>query len=113
MADNTTNYNSVTTLHRRILKAYPTAKVLEDFRIEDNARGTVILALWNTEKLGAQPEPSALADIDMESTIANAEADVARRNSYGEWREQLDEIYHDMDAWKARITTIKNNNPKT
>jgi hypothetical protein len=26
--------------------------------------------------------------------------------------EQLDEIYHNIDAWKTRIQSIKDNNPK-
>jgi hypothetical protein len=36
-----------------------------------------------------------------------------RRNEYGNWQSQLDEIYHNgIDSWKARITNIKLNNPK-
>ena len=35
-----------------------------------------------------------------------------RRNAYGSWNEQLDEIYHDIDAWKARIAKVKSDNPK-
>jgi hypothetical protein len=36
-----------------------------------------------------------------------------RRAKYGSWNDQLDEIYHDIDAWKARLQTIKTNNPKS
>lgn len=35
-----------------------------------------------------------------------------RRKSYGDIGEQLDEIYKDIDAWKARIKKIKDDNPK-
>jgi hypothetical protein len=35
-----------------------------------------------------------------------------RRNAYGDIGEQLDEIYKDIDAWKARIKSIKDANPK-
>ncbi|BCV04499.1 MAG: hypothetical protein CM15mV87_330 [Caudoviricetes sp.] len=32
--------------------------------------------------------------------------------SMGLWNDQLDEIYHDIDAWKKRIASVKSNNPK-
>ena len=35
-----------------------------------------------------------------------------RRLAYGDVGEQLDEIYKDIDAWKARIKKIKDDNPK-
>ena len=35
-----------------------------------------------------------------------------RRQAYGDWNDQLDEIYKDIDAWKARIKKIKDDNPK-
>jgi len=35
-----------------------------------------------------------------------------RKNAYGDIGEQLDEIYKDIDAWKARIKSIKDANPK-
>ena len=35
-----------------------------------------------------------------------------RRLAYGNIGEQLDEIYKDIDAWKARIKSIKDANPK-
>ena len=38
---------------------------------------------------------------------------VNRRNEYGSIVSQLDEIFHNgLDAWKARISEIKLNNPK-
>jgi len=37
---------------------------------------------------------------------------VTRKNLYGDIGEQLDEIYKDIDAWKARIQSIKDANPK-
>ena len=36
-----------------------------------------------------------------------------RKQSYGDWREQLDEIYHNIDDWKTRIKSIKDENPKS
>ena len=35
-----------------------------------------------------------------------------RRAAYGNIGDQLDEIYKDIDAWKARIKKIKDDNPK-
>ena len=35
-----------------------------------------------------------------------------RKAAYGDIGDQLDEIYKDMDAWKARIKAIKDANPK-
>ena len=35
-----------------------------------------------------------------------------RRLAYGNIGDQLDEIYKDIDAWKARIKSIKDANPK-
>jgi hypothetical protein len=35
-----------------------------------------------------------------------------RKAAYGDIGEQLDEIYKDIDAWKARIKSIKDANPK-
>ncbi len=46
---------------------------------------------------------------DVES---NLQVDATRREAYGTWGDQLDEIYHDIEAWKTRIAGIKSNNPK-
>ena len=35
-----------------------------------------------------------------------------RKSAYGDIGEQLDEIYKDIDAWKARKKSIKDANPK-
>ena len=36
-----------------------------------------------------------------------------RQSAYPDWREQLDQIYHEgIDAWKASIKKIKDDNPK-
>ena len=36
-----------------------------------------------------------------------------RKAAYGDIGDQLDEIYRDIDAWKARIKKIKDDNPKS
>tara|TARA_R110000796_G_scaffold59119_1_gene136265 strand:- start:864 stop:1103 length:240 start_codon:yes stop_codon:yes gene_type:complete len=35
-----------------------------------------------------------------------------RKRLYGSWESQLDEIFHDIEAWKTRIQKIKTENPK-
>ena len=67
---------------------------------------------WNLDI--AQPTDEQLASYETAANTAeaNAQVDATRRSQYGSWNEQLDEIYHDIDAWKTRIQTIKDNNPK-
>jgi len=36
----------------------------------------------------------------------------ARANSYDPIPEQLDQIYHDMDGWKAKVKAVKDKYPK-
>jgi len=36
-----------------------------------------------------------------------------RKAAYGDIGDQLDEIYKDIDAWKARIKKVKDDNPKS
>jgi hypothetical protein len=68
---------------------------------------------WNVSGL-AQPTDAQLDALDAQATTleSNNQVDVTRRKEYGNWKDQLDEIYHDIDAWKARLLTIKNSNPK-
>tara|TARA_R110000803_G_scaffold205541_1_gene272307 strand:- start:267 stop:533 length:267 start_codon:yes stop_codon:yes gene_type:complete len=35
-----------------------------------------------------------------------------RTEEYGKVTDQLDEIYHDIDAWKLRIAGVKTSHPK-
>ena len=35
-----------------------------------------------------------------------------RITEYGSWQDQLDEIFHDIDAWKTRIAKVKTDIPK-
>lgn len=45
-------------------------------------------------------------------TEYNLNIDRIRILQYGDWKQQLDEIYHDIDSWKLRIKKIKSDNPK-
>ena len=33
-------------------------------------------------------------------------------STLGNWQDEFDMIYHDIDAWKAKIKKIKDDNPK-
>jgi len=68
---------------------------------------------WNA-KDKAKPTDEQLNAFESEATKLenNSNADAKRRTSYGSWNEQLDEIYHNIDNWKARIKKIKDDNPK-
>ena len=68
---------------------------------------------WNLDI--AQPTSAQLDSYETAGNTAesNATVDATRRQAYGSWNDQLDEIYHDMDAWKARIEKIKTDNPKS
>ena len=87
---------------------------LNDVKLQDDSNGQgAYIAEWNLDI--AQPTDAQLATYETAANTAesNATVDATRRNEYGNIGDQLDEIYHDIDAWKARILTVKNNNPKS
>ena len=85
---------------------------LNDVMLQDDGNGAYIKE-WNLDI--AQPTDAQLASYETaaNTTEANAQVDAARRQAYGSWGDQLDEIYHNIDAWKTRIQGIKDNNPKS
>ena len=85
---------------------------LNDVLLQDDGQGAYIKE-WNLDI--AQPTDEQLASYEAAANTAeaNAQVDATRRKAYGDIGEQLDEIYHDMDAWKARIQQIKTDNPKS
>ena len=98
------------------IKIYLDRKVdfTKDVRLEDASDGEgAYIAEWNVAE--AQPTEEQLNNLEAEATTleSNNQVDSTRRTEYGSWNDQLDEIYHDMDAWKARLLTIKNSNPKS
>jgi len=85
-----------------------------DVKVQDDSNGQgVYIAEWNLDI--AQPTDEQLASYETVANTAeaNAQVDATRRQAYGSWGDQLDEIYHDIEAWKTRIQTVKNNNPKS
>ena len=68
---------------------------------------------WSVDGL-TKPTDSQLASYDTAgNTIEkNNTVRATRKTAYGDIGDQLDEIYKDIDAWKARIKKIKDDNPK-
>ena len=86
---------------------------LNDVKLQDDSNGQgVYIAEWNLDI--AQPTDAQLASYETAANTAeaNAQVDAARRNAYGNIGDQLDEIYHDLEAWKSRIAQVKADNPK-
>ena len=90
---------------------------LNDVKLQDDMVGGVsnpYIKEWNVSGL-AQPTDEQLASYETAANTAesNATVDATRISQYGSWGDQLDEIYHDIDAWKTRIQSVKDNNPKS
>jgi len=86
----------------------------KDVILQDDSDGKgAYIKEWNVAE--AQPTDAQLDALDAQATTleSNNQVDSTRRKEYGSWNDQLDEIYHDIDAWKARLQTIKTNNPKS
>jgi hypothetical protein len=62
----------------------------------------------------AKPTDEQLATYNSAATTEenNNVIRATRKSAYGDIGDQLDEIYKDIDAWKARIKSIKDANPK-
>ena len=62
----------------------------------------------------AKPTDAQLTSADTQATKDENNHVIrrTRKAAYGDIGEQLDEIYKDIDAWKARIKKIKDDNPK-
>ena len=93
--------------------------------IEDNSK------IWDDTKVSLQddgsgpyiktwtysfdkPDNSKIAEYETAGNTeeTNNQVKATRRAAYGNIGDQLDEIYKDIDAWKARIKKIKDDNPK-
>jgi len=79
-----------------------------------NDTGTDYIKEWNITSEKAKPTDSQLNALASEAVKLknNYAIKKTRKTAYGDIGEQLDEIYKDIDAWKARIKKIKDDNPK-
>ena len=71
------------------------------------------IKVWSYDGL-AKPTDDQLNSYNSAATTEenNNVIRATRKNLYGDIGDQLDEIYKDIDAWKARIKSIKDANPK-
>tara|TARA_B100001175_G_scaffold195016_1_gene165508 strand:- start:259 stop:588 length:330 start_codon:yes stop_codon:yes gene_type:complete len=87
---------------------------MKDVMLQDDSDGNgAYIKEWNLDI--AQPTDAQLSAQESAANKeeANAQVRSTRRTAYGDIGEQLDEIYKDIDAWKARIKSIKDANPKS
>ena len=86
---------------------------MKDVMLQDDSDGNgAYIKEWNLDI--AQPTSAQLDSYETAGNTAesNATVDATRRKAYGTWGDQLDEIYHDIEAWKTRIAGVKSDNPK-
>jgi len=84
-----------------------------DVMLQDDGDGVVYIKEWNLDI--AEPTDEQLASYETAGNTEEANSTViaTRKNLYGTWESQLEEIYDDgIDSWKARIQQIKTDNPK-
>ena len=86
---------------------------LSDVLLQDDGNGAYIKE-WNVDGVD-KPTDSQLDSYEAAANTdeANAVVDSTRKQAYGDIGEQLDEIYHDIDAWRTRIAKVKSDNPKS
>jgi len=86
----------------------------KDVMLQDDSDGKgAYIKEWNLDI--AQPTDAQLSahETAADTEEANAQVRSTRKAAYGDIGEQLDEIYKDIDSWKARIKSIKDANPKS
>ena len=84
-----------------------------DVMLQDDSDGNgAYIKEWNLDI--AQPTEAQLSAQESSANTeeANNVVRATRKAAYGNIGDQLDEIYKDIDAWKARIKKIKDDNPK-
>jgi len=72
------------------------------------------IASWSVDGL-EKPTDEQLASYETagDTEETNNTVRATRKAAYGDIGDQLDEIFKDIDAWKARIQGIKDANPKS
>ena len=87
---------------------------MKDVMLQDDSNGKgAYIKEWNLAI--AQPTDAQLSAQESAANTEEANNNVraTRKASYGDIGEQLDEIYKDINTWKARIKSIKDANPKS
>ena len=83
-----------------------------NYVLQDDGSGPYIKN-WSVSGL-AKPSDEQLETYNSAATTEENNNVIrgTRKSAYGNIGDQLDEIYKDIDAWKARIKSIKDANPK-
>ena len=83
--------------------------------LQDDSDGNgPYIKTWSVSGL-AQPTTDQLATYETAGNTQETNNTVrgTRKVAYGDIGDQLDEIYKDIDSWKARIKSVKDANPKS
>ena len=85
----------------------------KDVMLQDDSDGKgAYIKEWNLDIKKPTDKQLSTYETAGNDAESNSQVDATRRKAYGSWNDQLDEIYHDIEAWKTRIAGIKSNNPK-
>ena len=86
---------------------------LKDVMLKDDSNGNgAYIKEWNLDIAEPTAEQLATYESSAQTEENNKAIRATRKSAYGDIGDQLDEIYKDIDAWKARIQSIKDANPK-
>ena len=86
---------------------------MKDVMLQDDSDGKgAYIKEWNLDIKKPTDKQLSTYETAGNDAESNLQVDATRREAYGTWGDQLDEIYHDIEAWKTRIAGIKSNNPK-
>ena len=87
----------------------------KDVHLQDDSDGKgPYIKEWNVDGL-SKPTDDQLATYETAGNTEETNNTVrsTRKALYGDIGDQLDEIYKNIDSWKARIKSIKDANPKS
>jgi len=91
------------------------SKTWEDTKVslqnDNDGKGDYIKS-WSYNITKPTDEQLATYESSAQTEENNNAIRATRKSAYGDIGDQLDEIYKDIDAWKARIQSIKDANPK-
>ena len=86
---------------------------MKDVMLQDDSDGKgPYIKEWNLDIAQPSDDDLAAQESAANKEEANNTVRATRKAEYGDIGDQLDEIYKDIDAWKARIKSIKDANPK-
>ena len=86
---------------------------MKDVLLQDDSDGKgAYIKEWNLDIAKPTDEQLSSYEDSANTMESNAQVDAVRKQAYGHIGDQLDEIYHDMEAWKTRIAKVKSDNPK-